>query len=364
MKKSLFVLSALAFAAAAHAQSSVTLAGTVDVAYSRGNGTIGDKTSMISGGNATSKLIFRGTEDLGGGMSANFWLETGFTADNGEGQNTFTNNQATGFSPAVAANTGRTGLTFNRRSDVYLAAPWGEIHAGRLWNVNYEPITGKYDPFAIAVGIGVNYNYSLMSSAGGAAGAAVGGNIRVSNAIRYDTPKFGGFGGQIIYYMGENISTAANDKDGNGSGIRLYYDNGPLSVIGAYTKTKYLVAGDAKLAVISAVYDFRVVKASLIVNRDKQGGFEDKGWLLGLWVPIGAHEIKAAYSRLEWNTVGNPEVNKLALGYTHNLSKRTALYAVVARQKNKNGFALALNGATTGVNTSSTGLDLGIRHNF
>ncbi len=212
MKKSLFVLSALAFAAAAHAQSSVTLAGTVDVALQRANGSLSDKTQLISGGQATSKLIFRGTEDLGGGMSANFWLETGFTADDGQFQNTNTNNQASGTGAAV---TGRQGMTFNRRSDVYLVAPWGEIHAGRLWNVNYEPFTGKYDPFGISIGTAASYTYSLHSTSG---------NIRVSNALRYDTPKFGGFGGQIIHYFGENANNVATEKDGTGDGIRLYYE--------------------------------------------------------------------------------------------------------------------------------------------
>jgi predicted porin len=352
MKKSLFILSALAFAAAANAQSSVTLAGTVDVAVSRGNGTIADKTAVTSGGQATSKLIFRGTEDLGGGMSANFWLETGFTADDGQFQNTNTNNQATGAGAAVV---GRQGLTFNRRSDVYLAGGWGEIHLGRLWNVNYEPVTGKYDPFAIAVGLSAAYGNSLHSSTG---------NIRVSNALRYDTPRFGGFGAQIIHYFGENANNVANEKDGSGDGIQLKYDNGPLSVIGAYTRTKFLAAGDMKLGVVSAVYDFNVVKASVQLTKDSQGAFDEKGWMLGMWVPVGAGEIKGSFSQLKTNAVGDPKIRKIALGYLHNLSKRTALYATIARVKNSGGAAFALNGATTGANTSSTGFDLGVRHNF
>jgi predicted porin len=89
-----------------------------------------------------------------------------------------------------------------------------------------------------------------------------------------------------------------------------------------------------------------------------------KGFTLGTLVPVGAGEIRAAVSRYKVDTAGNPQSTKLALGYVHNLSKRTALYTTVARVKNKGGAAQALNGSTTAANSSSTGFDLGIRHSF
>ena len=60
----------------------------------------------------------------------------------------------------------------------------------------------------------------------------------------------------------------------------------------------------------------------------------------------------------------DPRVNKLALGYVHNLSKRTALYATVARISNSNGAAAALAGAITAPNRSSSGTEFGMRHMF
>ncbi len=78
----------------------------------------------------------------------------------------------------------------------------------------------------------------------------------------------------------------------------------------------------------------------------------------------GAGQILASYSQYETTATGNPEGKKPALGYIHHLSKRTALYTTWARLKNSGGAALALNGATTAPNTSSNGLDLGIRHSF
>jgi predicted porin len=62
--------------------------------------------------------------------------------------------------------------------------------------------------------------------------------------------------------------------------------------------------------------------------------------------------------------VGTPESKKIALGYVHNLSKRTALYTTFARVKNSGGAASSLNGSVTAANGKSTGYDFGIRHSF
>ena len=82
-------------------------------------------------------------------------------------------------------------------------------------------------------------------------------------------------------------------------------------------------------------------------------------------MPVGAGEIRLAYSQYKFDTpLGDPKVKKMAVGYVHNLSKRTAVYATVARVRNSNGAASALNGAGVNPNGSSTGFDLGIRHSF
>ncbi|HEY0837326.1 MAG TPA: porin, partial [Azospirillum sp.] len=77
MKKSLIALAVLAAAGAASAQSSVTLFGIVDAVVTVGRGTVADRTQLTDSGYNSSRLGFRGTEDLGGGMSASFWLEAG-----------------------------------------------------------------------------------------------------------------------------------------------------------------------------------------------------------------------------------------------------------------------------------------------
>lgn len=81
MKKPLILLSAIGLAGAACAQSSVTLFGIVDATLARGSGSIANRTQLTSGGHTTSRIGFRGVEDLGGGLSAIFWLEAGLAAD-------------------------------------------------------------------------------------------------------------------------------------------------------------------------------------------------------------------------------------------------------------------------------------------
>ena len=82
MKKSLIALAVLAASGAAMAQSSVTLFGVVDEAVSYTNGKT-NWNGINSGGNATSRIGFRGVEDLGGGLKAGFVLEQGFYVDQG-----------------------------------------------------------------------------------------------------------------------------------------------------------------------------------------------------------------------------------------------------------------------------------------
>src|SRR5688572_8937355 len=108
MKKSLLALAVLGtFAGVASAQSTVTLFGVVDVnARATKNGDADRLKTLSTDGNASSRLGFRGVEDLGGGLSAGFWLEAGLAADTG----------GLGGSNGLAAPTNGSSNAFNRRS--------------------------------------------------------------------------------------------------------------------------------------------------------------------------------------------------------------------------------------------------------
>jgi predicted porin len=375
MKKSLIALAALAsFAGIASAQSSVTLFGIVDATLAYGRGSVSNKTQLTNSGYNSSRLGFRGTEDLGGGMSASFWLEAGVNNDNGTGAATNVNNQANGGALTTTATQasaglstqGTQGLTFNRRSTVSLAGGFGEIRLGRDYTPQFWNLT-VFDPFGTN---GVGTTQALNSIITGVTA------VRASNSIGYFLPgNLGGFYGQLQYYMGENNSTctavgvpagtgcAGGKKDGSGLGARVGFANGPFNVALALSKTKY-ITGDVEQNNIAGQWDFGMAKLQGEYSRDKAGAVTGKGGLIGALVPVGAGEIRAAYSSYKTDAAGSPKTNKLALGYVHNLSKRTALYATAARVKNSGGAAQALNGSQTGANTNSTGYDFGIRHSF
>jgi predicted porin len=352
MKKSLIALAVLAAAGSASAQSSVTLFGIVDATLAFGRGSISDKTQLTNSGYNSSRLGFRGTEDLGGGMAASFWLEAGLTNDDGRGAATNTNNQATG--GAVAGIGGGQGLTFNRRSTVSLSGGWGELRLGRDYNPAFWNLT-VFDPFGTN---GVGTTQTLNSIITGVTA------VRTSNGIGYFLPgNIGGFYGQLQHYRGENNSGAATSRDGTGTGVRVGFASGPFNVALATARTKY-AAGNTRQSNLGGQWDFGIGKLQAHISRDSAGALDGRGWLIGGLFPVGAGEIRAAYSRYETDAAGNPESKKIALGYVHNLSKRTAVYTTWARVRNSGGAAQALNGSATCINTSSSGLDLGVRHSF
>ena len=348
----LAVAAALA-AGGALAQSSVTISGVVDVGVSHGSGSVADSTQVTNGNNSTSRLILRGQEDLGGNLAASFWLESQFNADSGAGATTNQNNQTTGTGPAA----GGQGLTFNRRASVALSGQWGEVRLGRDAAAHFYD-RYETDPF-IAIGAGATQ--AFVGSIGGPV------SVRVSNAVSYFLPAgLGGAFGQVQYYLGENPSNAANRKDGTGLGVRLGYASKALKVSVHHASTHY-VAGDISTYGLAASYDMTAVRLMGGLFRDRvaaPGNNTGKGYTLGAVVPVGSGDFKIALSRYGTSAGLQPETTKLAVGYVHNLSKRTALYTTYARVRNSGGATRALNGAVTAPNAGSSGFDVGIRHFF
>lgn len=360
MKKTLLALAVLAASGASFAQSSVTLFGVVDATVAFGRGDVSNLNRLTNSGLNSSRLGFKGTEDLGGGMTAGFWLEAGVNNDDGTGSATNVNNQPVGaFNATSGANApvrpGTQGLTFNRRSTVSVGGGFGEVRMGRDYTPTFYN-TSVYDAFGTN-GVGTSI---VASKAWGLESES----LRASNSISYFTPNMGGFTGQLMYVMGENASTAAV-KDGNGIQVRGAYDNGPISAALAYGVTTR-TGGDTKVTNFGGSYDFGVVKLMGMYSQDKiqAASLTGKGFNLGVTAPVGAGLIRATYGSYKTDAAGTPKTNQFALGYVHNLSKRTAVYATIARSTNSGGASFALNGSTTSANGSSTGYDFGLRHSF
>ena len=389
MKKSLIALAVMAAAGAASAQSSVTLFGIVDVGVRnvRGDGN-GNVTLLARDGYNSSRLGFRGTEDLGGGMNASFWLEAGLDPDSGIGQATNTNNQLSGGAsvagaPAAGATfrTGGTqGLTFNRRSTVSLAGGWGELRLGRDYAPHFWNWT-IFDPFGTQ---GVGSATNLINGAGFGTSALAASPIptlvRASNSIGYFLPaNLGGFYGQAMYAFGENASnctalTATGscggaEDDGRHVGLRLGFGSGPFNVALGWGRTEY-ATGDYRVWNLGGQWDFGMAKLLAQYSRDEidsAANPRQRSFLIGALVPVGAGEVRASFvqTRVAGVAAGQDGARQIALGYVHNLSKRTALYATAARLDNRGTGTLFHNGrATTQAGGDTTGFDIGVRHSF
>jgi len=345
MKKSLVALAVLAASGAAMAQSSVTLFGVVDAGYAVGKGTT-NKTALSTDRIGSSRLGFRGVEDLGGGMRAEFWLEAGVANDSGAGYASNTNNQAvTGLTSA-----GTQGLTFNRKSTVGLVGSMGEIRLGRDYSPQFYP-DAQYDPF------GTNGVASSLIAYGGGFAA-----VRASNMVAYHSPVVGGLSVMLGSYMGENNTGGAAGKAGDGNGIHVKYANGPLALGIASATTKTAAATEVKTSTMGGSYNFGVAAVMFNSNTVSNTGLVDiKGQLLGLTVPMAGGTFKFSNASLKQ---GAAETKRNAVGFVKPLSKRTSLFATYARNGNSGGANRALNGAVTGANQSSTGYDLGVNHTF
>jgi len=326
MKKSLVALAVLAASGAAMAQSSVTLFGIVDAGYAVGNGSISDKTQLRNSGYNSSRLGFRGVEDLGGGMKAGFHLEGALSNDDG--------------TPG--------GFNFQRRSVVTLSGKMGELILGRDYTPQFWSET-VYDPFGTN-GVGTNIAFNK----GGATG------VRSNNGIGYKSPSMGGVALWAQTWMGENPSGVP--KVGNGNGFRLTYDQGPISAAIADSSLTTGAGTTNKTSNMAASYDLKVAKLMIQSNKTKiTGAANIKGGVVGALVPLAGGTFRIAASRTDQ---AGKKSSLTAVGFVQPMSKRTDLYATYARVSNSGGANAALNGAVTAANNGSTGYEFGVKHAF
>lgn len=332
MKKSLLALAVLgSFATVASAQSSVTLWGIVDVsAKAVKNDGVGTLKSLATNGINSSRLGFRGTEDLGGGLKAGFWLEGALSPDDGT----------------------QGGLEFRRRSTVSLMGGFGELRLGRDYTPSFWNTT-IFDPFGTnGVGSSLNLTHYVGQT----------NYVRASNSIGYLAPKMGGLYGQLMAAAGEGVT-------GHYLGGRIGFAGGPFNVaLGVGQTDEFGATPKFDVWNIAGSYDFGMAKLMLQYNNEEFGAAEENRILIGASVPMGQGELNASYVRTDEDVaVGNGrDASQLALGYIYNLSKRTAVYGTVARLDNKAGSNFSIGGGNAGITPggNSTGFEVGLRHSF
>lgn len=358
-KKLLSAIALGAIAASAHAQTNVSIYGIVDagVVAERG-GAAGNVTKVGSGIGSTSRLGFKGTEDLGGGLSTVFVLESGFKVDTGESD--------------VA------GSLFNRQAFVGLnSRDYGMLTLGRQKTTMYKALGEVGDPFGLGYAGSAKNLFPLA-----------GPNTRTSNTIAYATPSVAGWSGEVTYSLGEQPGEQAAGRQYGGA---IAYSNGNLNARLVYNNrnsdnvlpnTTQASHDLGHNALFVANYDFQVLKAFFAFGQDKgfnsavlpvanAYGYKDvpkpttdsRDLLLGATIPVGSRgTIMTSYLRKD-DRQWSQDANQLAIGYSYAWSRRTSTYVAYAKINNKNGAGYTV-GNDTDPGTGDSAFNLGIRHSF
>ena len=299
-------------------------------------------------------------EDLGGGLAAAFHLEAGFDPDTGAGRSTSVNN---------ITNTGGGGLTFSRRSTIALRGGWGELRLGR----DHTPVADNHTDFDTFGNSGVtDASYLTQALAIGlVAGNGVKTDIRASNSIGYHLPgNLGGWYGNAMYAMGENLSAGAVTKgDGNHTGARLGWTNKAVNVALAYGKNDLASQNDVTNTHLGGSWRTGAFEwfGQLSRERTDVAGnrhTNDAQHIGGIYT-AGNQLFKASFTRanVKRATGAALKADMLALGYQYNLSRRTAVYANYARVDNNDAASFDL-GPVVARGASASGVQFGLRHRF
>jgi predicted porin len=399
VKRSALALASCALATGAHAQSSVTLYGTVDagLVYSTNQqtthadgSTSGHANWQLGGGNLVpSRWGLTGSEDIGGGTSVNFTLENSFFSQNG----------------ALL----QSGTLFNRNAWVGVAnSHYGTLTLGR-----------QYDPFSDDLGAYVSSN-NWATLYGSHFGDVDNLNeaFNFNNSIKYVSPSFGGFTLGGLFSFG---GVAGNFSQNRGWSVAANYANGPLSLSAGYLQlrnplqaalggeTGYIgdfscsnpnasyceLQNAQRVSIFGAGGSYAFDKVSVALSYthtllSQSLYFADAARPQGADISFDIAELNTSWQYSPALQFGfayifndahpdggsSTRLHQINLGAVYSLSKRTAVYAVAIGQKSSGaGLGIdAASGATQNLAqipnlvNSNTDKQLaviaGIRHNF
>jgi predicted porin len=349
MKKSYLVL-AIALATSlsgitASAQQSVTVSGILGIGVSSVSGgqqgssnyAAGREFKMAQDSKVPTRLVFRGTEDVGGGMSALFLLDKGFNIDDG---------------------TETLGGAF-RESYVGLRGNFGTVTVGRQFHPLFN-VRDDYDPTADSS--------NLMATAA----------FRMNNSIMYRTPSADGFFAKLAYGLGEVPGNAAASR---ALGAYLAYDKGPISAkLGHNNLNDAQGVRSAKNTLLAGSYNFGMATGFLSYGINKgavvSGNYsaaDNTDMLLGVRAPFGANTLAATFIRKNDKTAADADADQIQLYYAYSLSKRTVLYSIFTHINNSANAVYTTAHASAaptaaqyalGARPANREFSVGIRHNF
>ncbi|MDQ2819319.1 MAG: porin [Pseudomonadota bacterium] len=370
-----WLAAAAAMPAAAQAQSGITVYGLLDVGLRNDSNVLPGKSKFqeISGMTNTSRWGFRGSEDLGNGLKANFNLEGGINPDTG------TQNEAASL--------------FDRRATVGLSGAWGKLDMGRDQTFSWQ-YTLVYDPLGGALA-----TPTPTSHTSGKAALLVNGFMFVKNNpynnaklrdnnIKYIYTDSSGFVAGLDYSAGE---VAGDRRKRSGRQAMLGYMKGNLNAIAAFDvlrdaanlEQKVIVAGGnyrfdnaarviVGYAVMTAAAGFSAtsnVVSGPIANYSSTFGVAANGNIrvatsaAGADFPVApATTLNASFynTRVSGDGIAANRYNTYALMAKYALSKRTTLYAIVDHETaTENGGLATVSGSRT-----NTGITAGMQMRF
>ena len=334
----------------AFAQSSVTLYGVIDTNLefiNHADATGGELVRMNSGGLSNSRIGFKGTEDLGGGYSAFFWLEAGY--------NSFDGTNAS------------SGVLFNRQAAVGVSnESYGTLSAGLQYTAMYD-ILEQYDPMGYAP------QYTWFPTTGSSDDFSY--KARLNNSVKY-VGQFGGLKAIANYSFGGDASSFQSSA-AYGAGLQYAigtfsaafaydYRNGAINTSGTWTKSRnWSVSARNQFGPAAVMGGYE----HYLYDPTKGASVSAALWFGGVrYRVMPALQVTTAvyYQSNKTKNVSNSIMGVLSSDYA--LSKRTDVYATVAyaaATRYANGTFTPV-GVTdeTAFGANQTGVTVGIRHRF
>lgn len=337
---------------AALAQSSVTLYGRINTSVEHQKLGNASATGLVSSG---SYLGFTGTEDLGNGLKAGFVLEG-----------------------TVEADTGGTGYSFDRQSELNLSGNFGMLRLG-----SFDPYSYTVTADAISM-----HNHDT----GPTADMLYDGVLWGGNKIAYRTPTIAGFDAEVQYQFGEKqknpdltvpVLGKTTGTHKNGWDLGVNYANGPLGLGFGYSNLKY--SDVAAVSGAQTKFSQFALRASYEIGDLTLGAYYQKQdtkaanqkakrdvYRVSAKYVIGASELHANIGQASKYKVNGTKTGNSAtqwtLAYNYNLSKRTKVYALYSNLSHTESAGIDFKGSFT--MDPSNGSDkfrtmgIGIRHFF
>jgi predicted porin len=346
-----YAIAVLAAAQSAHAQQGVEVYGLLDLNVGEVSHFNKDQSSALrvsSGGMNTSRLGFRGSEDLGDGLKAIYQLEMGIAADTGTADNPL----------------------FKRQANVGLEGRYGRLVVGRSFTSVYDFVIG-YDP----MGYAPFYSWGPSGNASGV--SKYGMTTAFDNMIKY-TGKIGNFSFAANYGAGEQSSSIA---DGAKGAVAANYASGPSSMVATYERVNGIVtaatgrrdvttayhlgvmyrSGPLKLQAVTRDYKLESGKAATPDVRARLY-WAGASYLITPVVTLTGAVYYQDVKNVPSNLQADPVMYVARARYA--LSKRTDLYVTAAYAKAKNGQLVSLSRDDQGYGNNQRGLVAGIQHRF